>query len=130
MRRHSELGRDIIAGAGMTEIAEYLLHLHERYDGQGYPSGLTGEDIPLESRILHVADALEAMTSSRVYREAMPVEEALAEIERCRGTQMDPDVADALLELVRDGELEVGEDEHEEPSAPRTASAVDEAAPS
>jgi diguanylate cyclase (GGDEF)-like protein len=114
MRRHSELGRDIIAGAGMTEIADYLLHLHERYDGKGYPNGLAGADIPLESRILHVADALEAMTSSRVYRSALPVEEALAEIERCRGNQMDPDVADALLALVREGELEVGEEEGED----------------
>jgi hypothetical protein len=110
MRRHSEPGRDIIAGAGMTEIAEYLLHLHERYDGQGYPSGLRADEIPLESRILHVADAIEAMTSSRVYRKAMPVDEALGEVERCAGTQMDPDVCAALLELVADGELEIGED--------------------
>src|SRR3712207_1415757 len=86
-----------------------VLDLHERFDGKGYPNGLAGEAIPLESRILHVADALEAMTSSRVYRAAMPVEDALCEIERCRGTQMDPDVAQALLDLVRDGELEVGE---------------------
>ena len=118
MRRHSELGRDIIAGAGMAEIADFLLHLHERFDGKGYPNGLAGTEIPLESRILHVADALEAMTSSRVYRAAMPVDEALAEIERCRGTQMDPEVAGALLELVADGELEVGEAVGEELEVP------------
>ena len=109
MRRHSELGRDIIAGAGMPDIAKYVLSLHERYDGGGYPHGLAGEDIPLESRILHVADMLEAMTSSRVYREAMPIDEALCELERVRGTQVDPTVADTLIRLVRDGELEIGD---------------------
>ena len=74
MRRHSELGRDIIAGAGLEEIATWVLHLHERFDGRGYPDGLAGEEIPLESRILHCADALEAMTSSRIYRPGMAVE--------------------------------------------------------
>ncbi len=64
MRRHSELGRDIIAGAGMDDIGHIVLHLHERWDGRGYPEGVAGAEIPLESRILHVADALEAMTSS------------------------------------------------------------------
>jgi diguanylate cyclase (GGDEF)-like protein len=110
MRRHSELGRDIIAGAGMPEIADYVLYLHERYDGAGYPHGLAGEDIPLASRILHVADALEAMTSSRVYRDAMTVDEALAELEACRGRQLDPRVTDAVLDLVRNGELEIEEE--------------------
>ncbi len=109
MRRHSELGRDIIAGAGMPDIADYVLNLHERYDGGGYPRGIAGEEIPLASRILHVADALEAMTSSRVYRDALPVEEALLEIERVRGTQVDPHLADALVRLVRQGELEIGD---------------------
>jgi len=113
MRRHSQLGRDIIAGAGMDEIAQCVYYLHERYDGKGYPEGLAGEDIPLESRVLHVADALEAMTSSRVYRAARPVEEALEELERLSGEQFDPEVASAMVELVRSGGLEVGGDEVE-----------------
>jgi HD-GYP domain-containing protein (c-di-GMP phosphodiesterase class II) len=105
MRRHSELGRDIIAGAGLEEIATWVLHLHERFDGRGYPGALAAEEIPLESRILHCADALEAMTSSRIYRPGMPTERALAELERGAGTQFDPHVAAALIDLVRDGDL-------------------------
>ncbi|HEY1597699.1 MAG TPA: diguanylate cyclase [Thermoleophilaceae bacterium] len=108
MRRHSELGRDIIAGAGMTEIAEWVLHLHERYDGGGYPHGVAGRDIPLESRILAAADALEAMTYPRVYRPALTMHEALAELEQAAGTQFDARVALRLVELVRSGELVVG----------------------
>jgi diguanylate cyclase (GGDEF)-like protein len=105
MKRHSELGRDIIAGAGLEEIATWVLHLHERFDGRGYPEGLATEDIPLASRILHCADALEAMTSSRIYRPGMEVERALEELERGAGSQFDPLVAAALVELVRDGAL-------------------------
>jgi diguanylate cyclase (GGDEF)-like protein len=111
MRRHSELGRDIIAGAGMPELAHWVHHLHERFDGRGYPSRLAGEEIPLESRILHAADALEAMTSSRVYRAALPIEVALAELREGAGTQFDPAVAAALVELVESRDLVVGEDE-------------------
>jgi HD-GYP domain-containing protein (c-di-GMP phosphodiesterase class II) len=108
MRRHSELGRDIIAGAGMVEIADWVLHLHERYDGSGYPNGVAGENIPLESRILAAADALEAMTYPRVYRPALTVKDALAELERSAHTQFDPAVATMLIELVRSGQLVVG----------------------
>jgi diguanylate cyclase (GGDEF)-like protein len=105
MRRHSELGRDIIAGAGLEEIATWVLHLHERFDGGGYPYGLAADEIPLESRILHCADALEAMTSSRIYRPGMAVERALAELERGAGTQFDPQVAPVLVDMVREGAL-------------------------
>ena len=110
MKRHSELGRDIIAGAGMVEIATWVLHLHERFDGGGYPGGLSGEQIPFESRVLHAADALEAMTSSRVYRAALPVEVALSELKSGAGTQFDPDVVRALIGMVRSGDLVVGSD--------------------
>ena len=109
MRRHSELGRDIIAGAGMTEIADWVCHLHERFDGRGYPFGIAGEDIPLESRILSAADALEAMTYARVYRPALRLDDALAELEDAAGSQFDPLVAARLVELVRTGELLVGD---------------------
>lgn len=108
MRRHSELGRDIIAGAGIPEIADLVLYLHERFDGKGYPAGLAGEEIPIESRILHVADTLEAMTSSRVYRKALSVETALAELECYAGIQFDPVACRALIEMVESGLLEVG----------------------
>jgi len=111
MRRHSELGRDIIAGAGMHQIADAVLHLHERFDGGGYPSGLSGETIPLESRVLNVADAFEAMTSSRVYREAGPVELAVGELEEGAGGQFDPWVVEHMVGLVRAGEIVVEADE-------------------
>ena len=93
----------------MPEIARWVLHLHERFDGSGYPDGLAGEEIPLESRILLVADALEAMTSSRIYQEARPVADALSELERVAGTQLDPELASAMVALVRTGTLTVGE---------------------
>ena len=109
MRRHSELGRAIIAGAGLTELAEWVCHLHERWDGEGYPEGLRGEAIPIESRLLHVADALETMTCPRAYREPMATPDALAELERHAGTQFDPDVVEVMVRLVREGSIEVGE---------------------
>jgi diguanylate cyclase (GGDEF)-like protein len=109
MRRHSELGRDIIAGAGMSEIADWICELHERFDGHGYPFGAAGDDIPLESRILAVADALEAMTCPRVYRPALLIEDALAQLERGAGSQFDPLVAMRAVSLVRSAELQVGE---------------------
>jgi diguanylate cyclase (GGDEF)-like protein len=103
MRRHSELGADIIAGAGLPEIARWVRHLHERFDGGGYPDALGGTEIPLESRLLAVADAFEAMISSRVYRPALTVELALEELERCAGTHFDPALALRFVALVRSG---------------------------
>ncbi len=111
MRRHSELGRDIIAGAGMPELANWVYHLHESFGGGGYPDDLAGDQIPLESRILHVVDALEAMTSSRVYRTALSLEVAVEELRRGAGRQFDPVVVTAVLELIRDGEIVVGSDD-------------------
>ena len=109
MQRHSTLGRDIVAGAGMPEIAEWVLYLHERWDGKGYPDKLEGEEIPLASRVLGVADAFEAMTSSRLYRRGMAVEKALTELENSAGKQFDPDVALRMVELVRSGAIPLGE---------------------
>jgi diguanylate cyclase (GGDEF)-like protein len=109
MRRHSELGRAIIAGSGLTDLAQWVGSLHERIDGKGYPEGLRGEEIPLESRILHVADALECMTVPRAYREPISVEEALEELERNSGAQFDRDCVSVMTKLVREGAIEVGE---------------------
>jgi diguanylate cyclase (GGDEF)-like protein len=109
MRRHAELGRAIIAGAGMPDIAGWVGHLHERIDGGGYPDGLKGDEIALESRILHVADALEAMTCPRLYREPMDPNDALAELARHAGTQFDAVAVRTMARLVRDGAVEVGE---------------------
>ena len=75
---------------------------HERWDGTGYPLGLQGCQIPLAARVFSVADAFDAMTNDRVYQQAMPVSTALAEIERCAGTQFDPRFAGAFIDLISD----------------------------
>lgn len=98
IRQHTLYGVQIIEPIQSLErILGVVLHHHERYDGQGYPGGLSGEEIPLLARVLAVADAFDAMLSHRPYRDALSVEDALQEIRRGRGTQFDPRVADALL---------------------------------
>ena len=82
-----------------TELA--ILHHHERWDGDGYPGGLKGEEIPMEARIIGVADAFSAMTADRPYRKRMSLDEACAELERCAGTQFDPIVVRLFVEEVR-----------------------------
>lgn len=97
MRRHPELGAQMLDSTTLRDIRRWVLAHHERPDGRGYPDGLRGADIPLEARILAVADAFEAMTSDRVYRAGMPVEDAVAELWRCAGTQFDPEVVAAFV---------------------------------
>jgi putative nucleotidyltransferase with HDIG domain len=82
-----------------------VLYHHERWDGRGYPEGLAGAEIPVEARILAVADAFDAMTSDRAYRRALPAEHALSELERCAGAQFDPEVVAVFVEAWRDGAL-------------------------
>src|SRR5918997_886300 len=100
MRRHPEIGASILAGAHLEDVSAWVLAHHERVDGTGYPNGLSGTEIPLEARILAVADAYEAMTSDRVYRSAISADEAIAELERCAGTQFDRRVVDAFLRVL------------------------------
>jgi HD-GYP domain-containing protein (c-di-GMP phosphodiesterase class II) len=101
MQRHSELGEAIVrTHEAMSEIATIVRHHHERYDGTGYPDGLAGEDIPIGARIIAVADAFSAMTNDRVYRWALTIEEAWAELHRHRGTQFDPQVVDLFEQVV------------------------------
>jgi putative nucleotidyltransferase with HDIG domain len=107
MRTHSEAGAEMVENAGLPTIARWIRHLHERYDGLGYPDGLAGGDIPFESRLLHVADTLEAMTSARPYRSPALIEEALDALEESAGTQLDPVFAHRLAALVRSGSLHV-----------------------
>jgi diguanylate cyclase (GGDEF)-like protein/putative nucleotidyltransferase with HDIG domain len=100
MRTHPDLGAHIVSAAELYEEAGWILHHHERLDGRGYPDGLSGDDVPLESRIIMVADAFEAMTSDRPYRPRRPVDEALAELERHSGTQFDPACIAALSRIL------------------------------
>lgn len=100
MKTHSLLGYDIVQAADMPIEAHWVLHHHERIDGRGYPDGLAGKDIPLESRIIHVADAFEAMTSDRPYRTAPGQQFAVEELERSIDTQFDSRVVAALLRVL------------------------------
>jgi diguanylate cyclase (GGDEF)-like protein/PAS domain S-box-containing protein len=101
MRKHPEIGyRIAMASPDFAHIADCILTHHERWDGSGYPNGLSGEEIPLLSRILAIVDAYDAMTQDRVYRKAIPREAALDEIKRSAGTQFDPSVVtEFLLEM-------------------------------
>jgi diguanylate cyclase (GGDEF)-like protein len=100
LQRHPEIGFRMLEGLGVTPVAEWVLHHHERWDGRGYPDRKAGEQIPLGARILFVADAFDAMTSERVYRCRLEPADALAELERCAGTQFDPEIVSALAEEV------------------------------
>lgn len=102
---HPVLGADIVAKIGhLQQIVPLVRHHHERFDGSGYPDGLAGEEIPLEARILAVADAFGAMTDDRAHRPALSLEAALAELKRGAGTQFDPQVVAAFLGLMEDEE--------------------------
>src|SRR5262249_14554007 len=99
MQRHPEIGARILLHAGLTDIAQWVRAHHERLDGRGYPDRLSGEQIPVEARILAVADAYEAMIADRPYRAGMATADARAELERCAGSQFDPAVVRAFLGL-------------------------------
>jgi diguanylate cyclase (GGDEF)-like protein/putative nucleotidyltransferase with HDIG domain len=105
MRQHTLIGARIIGAAPeMQPVAEIVRSSHERWDGGGYPDALAGEDIPLGARIVSVCDSFDAMTTTRAYRAAMPVEEALAELDRCAGTQFDPRVVAAFRAVLAGSE--------------------------
>ena len=105
MKKHPEAGCRIAnSSPELQHIAEGILCHHERWDGTGYPQGLAGENIPLMSRIISITDSYDAMTQNRVYRRAMPREAALAEIARCAGTQFDPNLVKAFLQIMADQE--------------------------
>ncbi len=100
MKKHPQIGARILADVKQLEdIIPGVMHHHERYDGRGYPGGLAGENIPLMGRIICLADCLDAMTSNRTYRKALPLEVALNEIRRCSCTQFDPTLAEAFLQI-------------------------------
>jgi diguanylate cyclase (GGDEF)-like protein len=103
MKLHSLLGFDIVQAADLDLEARWVRHHHERYDGCGYPDGLAGEEIPLEARIILVADAFEAMTSDRPYRKAPGQDFAIDELQRNAGTQFDADVVRALTCVLERG---------------------------
>ena len=110
VRKHAKWGAEILQPVrGFKDMLPWILHHHERPDGRGYPSGLTDRDIPIESKIIAVVDAYDAMTGSeipganRTYRDPMTVEQALDELARCSGTQFDPKVVGAFRAVVMEG---------------------------
>ena len=102
IRRHPILGAEILEKISLLAgEAAIIRHHHERWDGTGYPQGLAAEEIPLGSRIIHVADAMDAMLMERTYKRPLPVERMLAELDRCAGSQFDPQLVRAAIEWSR-----------------------------
>ncbi|MBA2524567.1 MAG: HD-GYP domain-containing protein [Pyrinomonadaceae bacterium] len=102
MRRHPYLGQEILSGLSFLDDARTIVaQHHEKWDGSGYPLGLRGEEIDLGARILFVADAFDAMTSDRVYRQAKSFDEAIAELDACAGSHFDPQVVAAFHRFSR-----------------------------
>ena len=101
IRMHPDIGANIIRQLGLfDEVVPVIRHHHERFNGGGYPEpGMTGDKIPMGSRIISVADAFDAMISDRPYRKAMSKKAALAELSRCAGEQFDPLIVDAFLKM-------------------------------
>ena len=99
IKAHTVIGADILKNITIIDhVAEIAKYHHERYDGKGYPDGLAGEEIPIHARIVAVADSYDAMSSKRIYRDALSQEQIRKEIQENRGKQFDPDVADVSIE--------------------------------
>jgi putative nucleotidyltransferase with HDIG domain len=103
MKKHPAIGARILHDVKqIQDIIPGVLHHHERYDGRGYPDGLSGQNIPIMGRIICLADCFDAMTSTRTYRKALPLEVTLADLRRCSGTQFDPTLTEAFLRIPTD----------------------------
>jgi HD-GYP domain-containing protein (c-di-GMP phosphodiesterase class II) len=100
IRKHPSAGRAIIEKTFLKNAGPIIEQHHERYDGTGYPLGLKGDEILIEARIISVVDAFDAMSSERPYRKAMTNDEIIAELRRCSGTQFDPKVVEALIDVI------------------------------
>jgi putative two-component system response regulator len=110
IRKHPDWGGEVARAAGMHQIAvNIVLYHHEHYNGKGYPAGLAGDDIPLEARIVAVADVYDALASDRPYRKALPEKIALREFMAMSGTVLDPVLVENFLEIVKEQNLEAGE---------------------
>jgi HD-GYP domain-containing protein (c-di-GMP phosphodiesterase class II) len=114
IKNHTIEGQFILDRVGglLGRVGEIVRSCHERWDGNGYPDGLSGEEIPLPARIVFACDAFNAMTTDRPYRAAMPIEEGLEELRSNAGTQFDPGVVDALVEVVEHGRPTVAAADH------------------
>jgi len=103
IKRHPEIGFNIAQSSPqIVHIAKFILACHENWDGSGYPQGLTGESIPIVSRIMLICDAYDVMTSKRLYKKTMSKEASLKELKRCSGTQFDPVLVEKFVEILKD----------------------------
>lgn len=104
LKKHSTTGAEILKGIYSIENIQYgVLYHHERYDGKGYPKGISGEEIPIEARIIAIADSYDAMTTDRVYRKRLTDEKVMEELVKGRGTQFDPELTDIFIEMLNAG---------------------------
>ncbi len=102
IKNHPSIGAHILSTATIfKDILSIVKHHHERFDGHGYPGQLKGNDIPFLARIAAIADSFDAMTSRRTYRDSLPLDVVISEFEKCKGTQFDPEIADAFLDILR-----------------------------
>lgn len=110
IKNHPSIGAHILSSATIFEdIIPIVKHHHERFDGNGYPGRLKGENIPYLARITAVADTFDAMTSKRSYRDSLPLDIVISEFERCKGTQFDPSIADVFLDILKNHYGEINE---------------------
>lgn len=108
MKSHVVKGAEILKKFTLVEnVQEGALYHHERYDGHGYVHGLKGEEIPLNARIIGIADAFDAMTANRVYRRKLDFDFVIGELKKGKGTQFDPDLVDIMLQLIEEREIDV-----------------------
>ena len=115
MRLHSTIAiRMLERVEELKDSLPMIKHHHERFDGKGYPDGLTGHDIPLGARIIAVAETFDMLVSDLPWRDAMPIGEALKEVSRCSGSQFDPNVVEAFLTVVEANMVELPEELHEQ----------------
>ena len=106
MKTHVTIGAAIVKPVqGLTHLIDGILYHHERYDGQGYPHGLKGNDIPIIGRIVNVADSFDTIMTARAYKDASSPEPAFKELVRCKGTQFDPEIIDAFYEAYKAGRI-------------------------
>ena len=103
MKQHPNIGQEILEHIQVLHLEQNTVrHHHERYDGKGYPTGLKGEEIPVYARILNIADSFHAMVSDRPYRKALPIERAVEELQKNRGTQFDPQLVDVFVKGLKE----------------------------
>ena len=111
IKEHTIIGANILKNISLIDhVQEIVRNHHERYDGNGYPDGLKGKEIPLHARIVAVADSYDAMSSQRIYRNQLPPEKIIQELENNKGTQFDPEITDIFLNLLREDRIHVKED--------------------